>query len=198
MTRAQLDVERGMNPPYLSPPVARAHPCAMFARKTKPAQPDIVTVVEDEEPIPVAMGGPARDGNRVEPIEIEDNPAPLAKNDKRTKQQLLELIAKYEAESKTFKRRLEANEEFLQHQRTVDNRAGKELYEATKAELDQAKSELAMYAARDRRLRARVLKVRDELIKLRDEHGYNPVVINHVDSEMQAVGEKLVDLTQDP
>ncbi len=148
--------------------------------KTGKGRKGPVVITIDDEP---AQGGPG--------------PARVA-HDKRTKQQLLELIAQLEAERKTFQGMLEANQEDLEHQRAVDNRAGKELYEATKAELDQTKSELARIAARDRRLRARVLEVRDELIKLRDQHGCNPVVIGHADSEMLAVGEELVDLTHDP
>lgn len=107
--------------------------------KRKPQREEVIEIQDDE--IGLAKPKP----RSVKVIELQDDPvAPPAVercNDKRTKQELLQKIAELETELKSFSR--EAFNEQLEHQRAVDNRAGRELYEKTLAERDEARTHCA-------------------------------------------------------
>ena len=109
-------------------------------------------------------------------IEIEDDPvaptdvpvaAPVDKrlrcNDKRTKPQLLKRIEELEA-------KIESDAEEVLHQRNVDNEAGKELYEKTKDERDDAVALLALTPDEQReKLKAERDEARAELAQAREQ-----------------------------
>ena len=177
-------------------------------KKGKRNFPQLEFVVIEDEPAPPRViippakpaGAPpakasGKGKQRYEPdvimIDVEPpaEPGP-AHNDRRTKQELLALIAKYEAERKTFQRRLESNEVDLQHELRVHTAEHERIHADTKkelaktrAELADAEAELNRLAARDERLCAAILEVRDELILIRDE-GY---AVAHLEDRMMQV-----------
>lgn len=172
-------------------------------KKGKRNFPQLEFVVIEDEPAPPrviippakpAGAPPAKGKQRAEPVEvitIDDQPQPgPACNDKRTKQELLALIAKYEAERKTFQRRLESNEEYLEWERSVDSKEHERIHADTKkelaktrAELAEAEAELARIEARDRRLAAALRRIMDGLHELKED-GY---AVAHLQRVMQDV-----------
>ena len=131
---------------------------------------------EDIEFDPVRRGPKPSSSAPAGVIEIEDDPVarkdvpvvpPIDKrprcNDKRTKDQLLEVIEELEA-------KIESNVGGMSHQHKVDNQVGKELYEKTKAERDELAALQALTPDEQReKLKAERDEARAELAKARED-----------------------------
>lgn len=123
---------------------ARERPLVPECQKDE-KQPLVPEYQKDEKQpfVPVASETGQKDESDEEVLIIQRAPpAPAAKSDRRTKEELLKLIAKYEAERHFVQKRLEENEEYLQHQRRVDNAEGERLLNEARAERDEARAEL--------------------------------------------------------
>ena len=170
----------------------------MSDKKGKRSFPQLEFVVIEDEPAPARViirpaGAPStkasgRGKQRAEPVEvitIDDQPQPGPANDKRTKQELLALIAKYEAERKTFQRRLESNEEYLQRELHIDSVENVRIYKISQTERDEARAELAEVKAELAEAKAeldltpdeRYKKARAEIVRLRARDERHKVII---------------------
>ena len=159
---------------------------------------------EDIEFDPVRRGPKPSSSAPAVVIEIEDDPvaptdvpvaAPVDKrprcNDKRTKPQLLKRIEELEA-------KIESDAEEVLHQRNVDNEAGKELYEKTKDERDDAVALLALTPdERCAKLKAERDEARAQLAKAREDLATQKLFIDDLEVNLKKVYKLMADVHEE-
>lgn len=159
---------------------------------------------EDIEFDPVRRGPKPSSSAPAVVIEIEDDPVarkdvPVARkdvpvappcNDKRTKPQLLQVIKELEA-------KIESDAEEVLHQRNVDNKAGKELYERTRDERDDAVALLALTPdERCAKLKAERDEARAELAKAREDLATLKLFIDDLEVNLKKVYKMMASVHQ--